>query len=623
MKYRSIAALLLSGACIPALFADSFMTPGIRQAEEIAGQSSFFQRLPVSWKANERDRQNARRAWQIVSEANKNLPDCERKLHVVYITFPGKSVSGDYKARYDRILKNIQAYYSDQMRENGYPPMTFPLDLDSDGKLVIHEVQADVPVSKLTLNISLTTCRNIAEKALAEKGIDFKTNHVLIVCQLEDGTGPYIGVGGVKQGVAVVCDQEGLDPVNLSNNLFFGGRFQQSIGGNASSYMGGIALVLGKSFGAIHTMEGWDYPDSGKSLFGKGNYLYGSELRNEGKGTFLTPVDALYLLCNPLFSGKELFNGLKYISDGLFSNPVVEPVPHGAVIKGNIKSDVPCYAVTVLLDPPGNRTLDSNAVAAIPDENGNFSLEIKRPDYTGYLELTMTALYANGSRKMVRAPGYISEKGLDFPMLLEIVYFSEVINLWSDRKYDEAKAALSKVVEANGSVPLVQKAAPLWEKILTQQEPDLKYAPSEAPAELKEVSLVDCKYLEAKVGWGVPCWDVLLPSYLGRQAYLYDGGAVERFMLMHASGVLKYDLGGKWSRFKAQLGVHWGMDGSVKYEIFGDGKLLHTTAIQYEGKSERVDIPVEGVKQLEIRILDAGNGNGADWSVIGNPVLLR
>ena len=45
--------------------------------------------------------------------------------------------------------KNIQAYYADQMQANGFPPLTFQLDLDERGKLVIHDAYVDKPMSEM------------------------------------------------------------------------------------------------------------------------------------------------------------------------------------------------------------------------------------------------------------------------------------------------------------------------------------------------------------------------------------------------------------------------------------------------------------------------------------------
>lgn len=623
MKPHILAILALAASLLNPVFGEPFATPGIRQVQQAVAGSEDFSRLPVSWQVSEEDRQTAAKAWDLILQARKDRPESRSKLYVVYVSFRNREAFPEFRERYDRILKNIQAYFSDQMQACGYPPLTFPLELDNQGKLVVHEAYVDVPMEDLSRSISRNLSREAALKALAAKGIDAKSNHVLVVCQLDDGVGPYYGAGTSRSGMAWTCDQEGLDPRDLSNKLFYGGRYQLSIGGNATTYIGGTAFELGLAFGLTQTLEGWDYPEAGKSLMSRGNHAYGNELRQEGRGAFLSPVSALYLLPVGLFNGVEPWTDAKYTNEGIYSDVSFEPVPHGARISGTIRSPERCYAVVVGLDPPGHNAFDTNAKAVVPDENGRFSVEIRRPDYTGYLTLKVSSLYVDGTRKLMPAPAYLSEKGLEAPAFVERTYFSRVLEPWSDRKYEEARAALAELVAQHGDNSIVKKALPLWERALSEREPELRYAPAEAPDDVRELSLVDCRYVEAKVGWGVPCWDMLLPSDMGPQAYLIDGGAVERFMMIHAVGLVSYDLGGKWNRLRAQLGVHWGKDGSVRFEVFGDGKLLHTTQTQYEGESERIDLDVTGIKKLEIRVGDAGNGAGADWAVIGNPVLTR
>ena len=112
---------------------------------------------------------------------------------MVYVTFKDRPALEGYRERYDHILKNIQAYYADQMQANGFPPLTFQLDLDERGKLVIHDAYVDKPMSEMSVQSSGPVSREAARKVLASKGIDIEKEHVLVVCQLPDGVGPYYG----------------------------------------------------------------------------------------------------------------------------------------------------------------------------------------------------------------------------------------------------------------------------------------------------------------------------------------------------------------------------------------------------------------------------------------------
>ena len=82
---------------------------------------------------------------------------------------------------------------------------------------------------------------------------------------------------------------------------------------------------------------------------GSGNYTYGNELRKEGKGSFLSPTDALKLASVPLFNGVETslppdasFGRMigKYVP-GSFERLEAVPVKNGLRLKGKARLDRP------------------------------------------------------------------------------------------------------------------------------------------------------------------------------------------------------------------------------------------------------------------------------------------
>ncbi len=639
MTYRHFFSLALcAGLGITCFSASSqeYATLGEAQAAKVADNNEPVDRLAVLWKVTDKDRANAAKAWKIISEHNKDLPKTDRKLYAVYVTFKDRPALADYQDRYDRILKNIQAYYFDQMHANGFPGLTFALDLDDQGKLKMYEAHVDVPMDKVTVRSSGPLAREAAKKVLKEKGIDTEKNHILVVCQLPDGVGPYYGGGSFASGTGWTCDQDDLDTKNFKRTDYFGGRYKASYGRNATIYIGGTAHELGHSFGLPHTRENSSYPkkDNGTSLMGSGNHVYGNELRKEGNGTFLAPTDAIMLASVPLFRGYEtgvpyhyaggdLGIGRRYAS-GDFVKLDARPIPFGMHLSGVIKKDDknPPYAVIARLNPPGNSDYDTFAVADVPDEDGSFSLDIDYPGHTGYVDVSLYIQYVDGTRSQIAIPSMMGKDGLETAALRERVLFNEVISCWDRMQNDKAREALAKIKADNVGDAAVMKSVARWEDVLSNKQPEFKGDVANVPASEGKVSLLDYKPASAKSGWHGPFWNRLAPNSSGLDPF-FSNGIVKDYIMNHANGQLSYNLDGKWNEFTATVGMPGDKGGSIVFEIVGDGKPLFTTKTIKEGESIPVKVSVKDVKVLEINLNDAGDGNRSDWGLIVSPELSR
>lgn len=596
-------------------------------------EGTAFTRLPVSWSVNPRDAAAARQAWQTLRSFHQGKPASKRALHVVYVTFRDRPALDRYRERYDHLLKNIQAYYADQMQANGYPPLTFGLDLDEKGRLVVHDAYVDTPVSALNVRNSGPVSREAAKKVLAARGIDIEKEHVLIVCQLPDGVGPYYGGGFSHQGTGWTCDQEGLDPASFRETAMMeGGRYKVTKGQNATIYIGGTAHELGHAFGLPHTGTGWDYPQAGKSLMGDGNFEYGSELR-KGKGAFLSPTDAMKLASIPLFNGVETpFPGdssygrvMGRFVPGAFEHLEAQPVKDGLRLTGKVKMLRPAYGVVVHLDPPGGSDYDTNAVGTALGGDGSFDVTICRPGYRGgFIEMRVAVLNCDSTRSMTTLPVWLDEKGaMSTPTLGLAVYFSDVQRLWAQGRLNEAVQALKEVERQYGNLPDVKRWLAVWQRVLDRQTPAEKPAPDKIPTDTNRISLNDCKPAVAQVGWAVPMWDALFASDLGPVPFFKEIGCPDRFILAHAPAVFAYDLNGAWKAFSADVGLPFGSSGSVRFRVLLDGRQLVETPVLEGGSSVPVKVPVEGGRRLEIRVDDGGDGNSSDWGIIANGMLSR
>lgn len=124
------------------------------------------------------------------------------------------------------------------------------------------------------------------------------------------------------------------------------------------------------------------------------------------------------------------------------------------------------------------------------------------------------------------------------------------------------------------------------------------------------------KNLTVHSGWGIKYWSFLSSNY-----YFYRHG-----LGSHANSRLIYPLNRQFKRFTTDVGVdtQGGTEASVEFKILGDDQLLYDSGKM--GKfdfPQHVDIPVAGVKNLELIITDANDGIAGDHADWLNPILYK
>lgn len=613
----------ISTLSIIAVHAEDFTTPGILQSREHRKQGKEFNILPVNWKASVQDKARAEKAWQSIRDWQKDGPVDKRKLHVVYVTITDRPALPDYKGRMDRILKNIQAYYADQMEENGFPPLTFGLDLDKDGKVVVHEAHVDKRLEELNTNTSGPPTREAAEKVLRATGVDPEKDYVLIVAQIPDKKGPYYGSGNAVSGRCWICDAAHLDPMNFASKEE-GNYLFTTLGNDNTVYIGGTAHELGHCFSLPHTKELTPATETGISLMGSGNYSYGKEFRNEGKGTFLIPSDAMRLASTPLFSGID--KPVTGNTQADMTDLKLTPVKDGLRLSGKVTGNPPVYALIAYFNPAGGDDYDQSSSIAIPESDGSFTIEAVRPGFKGTFELNLLALHANGATSMLKGETLkMNNQGIDDTPLLLSDAVKEVMSYWQNNQKEKAQAALTKVLEKHGNDPKLKKGLAVWKIAVDPKKNEPQgNIPALVADDLKSLDLTTSKPTKVVSGWNKPHWGTLptnprspIPSFSNYEA--------KTFMYTHAPGEFTYDLGGKWKNFTAQVGLPTGVNyAHMIISVKADGKEVFKSNDLSEGNTVPISINVEGVKTLTIEANPAPNhGNGGCWAIVADPVLTR
>jgi hypothetical protein len=100
-----------------------------------------------------------------------------------------------------------------------------------------------------------------------------------------------------------------------------------------------------------------------------------------------------------------------------------------------------------------------------------------------------------------------------------------------------------------------------------------------------------------------------------------NGVRFEHGIAVHAESCFTIALDGKAVRFHARCGVDddsLNTPASVKFHVFGDGKLLWSSELMKPGMpAVRVDVPLKGVRSLVLKVDDGGDGirsDHGDWA---------
>lgn len=611
--------MTLSSMFVVVFAEDVYKSAGEIQVEGIKSRSNEFRRLPVSWKATEEEKAKAAAAWTIIRDWQSPGDDYKGKLHVVYVTLEDRAALPGYKDRIDRVVNNIQMYYSDQMKENGYPPLTFSVERDKSGKVIVHEAHVMKYMNDLNEETSAEPTREAAAAVLRKAGINPDEEYMLVVVQMPDKKGPFYGKGDQKTGCCWTCDAPHLDAANLSSEKKGDYPFG-SLGMDNTVYIGGIAHELGNSFGLPHSSSLTD--ERGISLMGMGNYFYGKDLRNEGKCTMILPEDALQLASVSVFSGKN--RKVEHPEAAVFTNVQVKAVKDGVKISAKVKGEPPVYGVLAYMDPVGDDEYDAHAVSAVPDKDGRFSLEIVHPDYRGILEMRLIALQADGGRVCKRATLLMSDKGLNLAPLELSFIADNVKKCWMVRDWAGAEKAFNEMKTQYGDDPAYARGLKIWDRAIHPLwDGPVDNEPVLVPDDVKKLNLVDAKPEKVSSGWWMPFWDSLPSNPRGPYAR-FSSYMPQRFMYTHGRGNFTYELGGKWKSLDAVMGMPVGGYGSVVVSIRIDGREVYLSPPLSEGESFPVNLDVTGVDMLTIDVLNApGRDKNGNWFVIADPVLKR
>jgi len=552
-----------------------------------------------------------------------------RVMRVLYWTPADREPQPEFRPRLTRVMQHIQEFYLQEMTAWGFPGRTIRLELADDGMLRLPVVKGTLKSAECSEQDSSDgqAIRRDCLRALREAGVDGEKETMVIFCNLAEWDpdkramshhSPYYAGGDSKGGTAWQVDSPLLDSAHLAVK---DQRLQDrqygliSLGRYNSIFVGGVCHELGHALGLPHCRESEaERTSRGTALMGSGNRTYGEDLRGEGRGSFLTLPHALKLAAHPQFSGsvKQMAAPLT----AAFTDWKLIAGADGLRASAKVQTNLPCHAVLAYGDPAGGGDYDAAIAAAVPDEDGRFSLLLPRGGAKNKTAtLSFVAVGVNGAA----TAGVWSSAALTLALRIDAQgHYDAAPALATLQVEQHAAAARDGKLEAAVRAGLAPAARETLRRLSLPDNAQGKPAPADVPAATASVPLSDTAPAAARTGYGGVHYD---RSDAGAPLTGPDGPAAHG-LWAHANATHTYTLGGKWKTFTGSCALLKTGSGPVKAAILADGRPLWESKVIEPGQVETFRLDVTGVQSLTLETKGT-RGIGSAHSAWLEPVLGR
>ena len=585
-------------------------------------QADIDQQVPAAMKIL--------KAWE-----DEQSERAKRYFHIVYWTPKDREPAKDYEARLKRMLEHIQNYYADQMERLGFGRRTMQLQVNDSGQLMIHLVRGQEPYANYNVQ-SGQKIRQECLPTLTKAGIDPGKETLVIFCNMADWDeqkrqlrhrSPYYAGGNSRAGTAWQLDSPILDTIHLrdkGNKIHDGQYGHISLGKHNSIFIGGIAHELGHSLGLPHCKARPDEREVfGTALMGSGNRTYGDELRDEGKGSFLTLAHGLRLASHPQFSGSV--KAIQQRPKVKLLDQAIKITGKTFTFSGKAESEIPIYAVIAYMDPEGGSDYNATTATAVPDANGRFTLRCDALAANRKADLRLVFCFANGAASHNLGPfsphtyAYsVKRDGTpDLGPLAQELALGPLIRAVNARDREGIKNGLEFARRQSDDVHTEAIAQRLIRTVTSRTKAKKAI---DVPQNIKTIALGDLAEDEASVGW--------LRPIRGRvphpDALFISGGKIFKSgIYAHAPARHVYQINNTWSMLRGSCGLFDRNAGSVRFRIKIDGKERFDSGVLKLGKRASYEVSLRGGKQLELLVDPTPDGNGNDWGLWLEPTLYR
>ena len=550
-------------------------------------------------------------------------------VHIVYFNPADRACLPGYQERIDRIMTDVQAWYRDEMQRNGFGPLTFPLERDRNGKLVIHVVKGNRTYTREEEMGTQEIRDNQVKPALRAKGIDIDQEHIIIFQNLlfvEDKPGqkvirawcPYCGGGNHTNGTAWVTDFKLLDTLNLPKKepkIDDNGR-PRTLGNYMVAQIGGVAHEFGHALGLPHNEQTEEQLEQmGYTLMGSGNYHLFGERAGEEKGSYLSKPHATILSSHPLF--KRNAKDVDVEPDCKFREIEFAAGDGEYVVTGRLESTPAPYAVVAYHDLMRHHMdYDATSWVSPVDQDGRFEIHVGALKPGSY-ELRLRCYLVNGDKDELRY-SFTLDPSLKIPV--DKLKRQTLYELCAKPAIDaqNPQATIAAIEKLAGFNDVYYRRAQACYHLMTHAEAEPQDL-STLGDEVREVPLSTVRWKSASVGWEEPTRDYVpehKPLESGEQFH-------ETGLYAHANSSYVYDLNGEWKQLSSAYGLQNLNEGSVVFVVKCDGQEKFRSGLIKDWIEGLISVDLRGVDQLELIVENGGDGEWGDCGIWFSPILRR